>query len=421
MAGGKTARNQVRGKRGLEKRGATAGDYRLADTVSGGETMRSLGLTGTALCLASVAALATPSLAQEVELRLRQGFDSNVFEVGAAAALEPTDAYYTLVGFAFKSPRYGKRTSFRVRPEGYFKWYPETTGGNQFGGSLSLELRNVSKQRRFGKRRKTTVSLAATGEYERALFIKRSVREELRVAGIDPNVAFADLPSRAEARGELAVRAAVSSVVTLEGGVLGRMRDYSPSANPSLPDYDRLDSREFGGWAGMYTEIAEDWELGVNGMWRARVYPNRNARTADGVSVPGEDRRFWYWDVAASLAFKGGGVRNKAHVSYVRRSDQFEGYYSYDGWEVGDRITLPVGTLFDLRLQYDYGQRQYDLFAPAGSPTLNKYHDARAEIIAHLPGSVRLAFGPRYERTISNDPVFDYERLDAFAEFRIKR
>ncbi len=383
--------------------------------------MRILALLRAGLCVAVVCAVATPSFGQGVELRLRQGFDSNVFEVSDASAAGQADGYYALVGFAFKSPRYGKGTSLRVRPEGYVKWFPDMTGANQFGGSVAFELRNVSKQRRFGKRRKTIVSLRATGEYERALFIKRSVREELRTGGIDPSLPIQDLPSRGEARGELGIRVDVTKLLSVEGGVLGRLRDYSQSANPSLPNYDRLDSRELGGWLAVNTEIADGWKLGVEGMWRVREYPNRDARTAAGLSVAGVTRRFWYWDAGASLSFKGAGLRNKAHAGYRRRSDRFEGYYSYDGWEVGDRITLPVGGLFDVRLGYDYGQRQYDLFAPAGSPTFNRYHDATAQIFARLPGSVTLSFGPHYERTISNDPVLDYERLDAFAEVRVAR
>lgn len=380
--------------------------------------MRDHGCLALASCLVALALQAAPSPAQELELRLRQGYDTNVYEVGV---LERMDAYYTVLGVAFESPSYGKSTSFKLRPGGHLKFYPQTSSGNEIGGSLALQLKNVSKQQRFGKRRKTTISLEAVGEYERALFLKRSVREELQIGTIDPDLPFQALPGRAEARAELAVRAAVSGAFTVEAGALGRLRDYVESNNPSLPDYERLSSRELGGWAEFSAEVMDDWELGALAMWRTRLYPNRSARTADGVEVPGEHRQFWYWDLGTTLAFTGAGLRNKAHVSYRRRSDRFEGYYSYDGWEVGDRLTLPVSALFDLRLEYAYGQRQYDLYAPSGSPTFNEYHDGRAEIRVRLPARLTLVFGPRYERTISNDPILDYERIDAFAEFRANR
>jgi hypothetical protein len=369
-------------------------------------------------CLAALTVQATPSLAQELEVRLRQGYDTNVYEVGV---LQPTHAYYTRLGLAFESPSYGAGTSLKLRPQGHFTYYPQTSSGNEFGGSLALELKSVSKQRRFGKRRKTTISLETVGEYERALFLKRSVREELQVDAIDPDLPFQDLPSRAEARAELEVRAAVSGALTVEAGALGRLRDYVVSRDASLPDYDRLDSRELGGWAGWSVEIDRHWELAGTAMWRTRLYPKRSARSMDGLEVPGADRGFWYWDLGTTIGFRGAGLRNKTDVSYRRRSDRMDGYYSYDGWEVGDGLTLPVSDLLELRFEYAYGQREYDLYAPAGPPTFNQYHDGRAEVRAHLPGRVLLVFGPRYERTISNDPILDYERFEAFAEVRVTR
>lgn len=366
----------------------------------------------------AVGVLTSPAVAQEYDLRLREGYDSNIFEIGAA---DYRGHYTRMEGRLDLSSSPGENTSLTFSPGAVFKWYPQVSSGNELRGSLAFELRNVSRQERFGKRRKTTISLQADGEYTRALFLRRSVLEELEVGAIDRDLPFDELPGRAEGQARFAVRVAVSEVLSAEAGALGRVRDYSQSSNPSLPDYDKLDSGELGAFGDVGAQLSDEWELGGGVMWRTRRYSNREARTSEGLEVAGVERNLWYTDLETRLAFERDGLRNRTYARYRRRSDRYEGYYSYDQWAVEDRFAVPITARLELRLEYSYTERRYERFASAGLPRHDRTHEARADVRFPFASRAELVVGPRFERAISNDPLQDYERFEAFAEIRFGR
>jgi opacity protein-like surface antigen len=364
---------------------------------------------------------ATAAIAQDFELRLRQGYNSNVYEVNRDL-IAPVAGYYTRVDLAYEAPSRSRGLSLIFRPQARVVWYPTTSSGNQLSGSLVLGLQNRWRGKETdGWRRKTTLGVELSGAYERELFLKRSTREELQIGAVDPDLPLQDLPSRLQGGAQVTLRTRATRDLTLAGGAFGRARQYVESNDPSLPPYSRLDLREFGGLVEVFWSATREWTLSGTGMWRDRLYPNRNASTLEGDHVPGVLREYWYWDAAASADFKNSTLHNTVHLVFRRRDDRFEGYYSYSAWEAGDRLKFDLTPTLDVRLRYSYGQRNYDVYAPSGSPTANQYHAGRAAVNVEPSALWRLVVGVEYERTLSNDPTFDYDGFQVLGEIRIAR
>ncbi len=364
------------------------------------------------------------AVAQGLDLRVRQGYDTNIYEIATASDSVRVEGHYSLVRAAYEYETPGPAFSFFLRPEGRVKWYPQSSGANQYGGDVELGFESNWRNPRRGARwlRRTRTRLEVVGAYERALFLKRQTREEFRSGEeIDRTLAVTDLPSRASAEGELNFRADLTRDLRVETAALAEWTDYTDASAATVRSFDRLDARTVGALVELAVDLPAGWELSGQVRFRDRVYPRREARTAGGESVDGTHRHYWLWDFEGRAEVRSGLFRNELELGFGRRSDRFEGYHSYDEWEAGDRLRLNLGHGWDVELRYSYGRRAYDLFAPAGAPTLNHYHDARALFSVEFAPGFRLAFGSEYERTLSNDPLFDFERLDAFGEIRVGR
>ncbi len=363
-----------------------------------------------------------PALAQGLELRAGWGYDDNVFEVSQAAAALPVQAYYSRLAVAYEPEARARGLSISLKPQGYVTWYPQAVSGNQYGAKARLRFQYAWQNPRRKPRwfRKTTTYFDVSGGYERAIYPNRS-REELGAGDVDEDIPITELPGRASAEAELRIHSSVTKTVTVEAGAASALTDYSDAANASLSSLNRLDSRQFSGFLEASVDIARGWAVSVRAAGRNRVYINREARTADGIKVPGETRRLLYWDLEGAARFRSAAVRNKVSIRYRRRSDPFEGYYSYNQWRVRDRLTISLSPGLDLALRYSYQQRQYDRFAASGSPPPNRYHDARAHLVADLAQAWQLSLGWDYERTVSTDLLRDYSRMKLFAEIGINR
>ena len=373
------------------------------------------------LMVGLTAVQATPALAQQYEVRLRQGYDGNVYEVNADLTT-PVAAQYSRLDVAYESPTRRSGMSLVFRPQAHVEWYPQTSSGNKIAGSLSLGLQNAWRGKKSGGwRRKTTLGVDASGAYVRALFLKRSTREELRIGAVDPSIPLQDLPSRFEGGAQATLRKRATSGLTLAGSAFGRVREYVDSNNPSVPRYSKLDLREFGGGLEVYGNVAREWTLSGTAMLRDRVYPNRSARTLAGDLVPGELRKFLYLDAGARADFNNPIVHATLRAIFTRRADRFEGYYSYYEWAAGPRLRLRLTRTLDARLRYAYGERNYDVYAPTGSPMVNNYHDARAAVALNPAPLWSIVVGVQYERSISNDPIFNYDRFQVIGEVQIVR
>ena len=377
----------------------------------------------TTCCLTLIGGRNTPALAQGVDLRLGWGYDSNVFEVNPTAASAPVQAYYSRLAIAYAHKSRTRGLSFSLKPRGYVTWYPQAISGNQYGAQALLGFKYAWRNPRRRARwfRKTTTHFDVSAGYERAIYLKRETREEFGIGAVDQAIPITELPGRGSAQAELRIHSSVTKTVTVDAGATSALTDYSNATNASLPSFNRLDSREFGAFLKASVDVVRGWAVSGRASWRDRVYPNRDARTAAGLPLPDPNRRFWYWDLEGAARFRAAAVRNRATFSYRHRADRFEGYYSYNQWEVGDRVTVSLAPEFDLTLRYSYGRKRYDLFAPSGSPILNSYHDGRAALAADLAKAWQLTLGWDYERTASNDPVLDYSRMKLFAQIRTRR
>jgi hypothetical protein len=174
-------------------------------------------------------------------------------------------------------------------------------------------------------------------------------------------------------------------------------------------------------------DVGSAWAVGLGVEWQDRAYPKREAKDAEGETVEGEMRRYAQWEVAGSLEWRGRVLRNRVQAEYDRREDRFAGYYSYGAWEVGNRLRVRPARALTLELRYSYGQKAYDVYAStqelqdAGTPTENRYHDASARLSLGVTREVGLVLGSSYEQALSNDPLFDYRRLELFGELRVRR
>lgn len=366
------------------------------------------------------AAQASSAHGQAVKFRLRQGFDNNVFQTAANLLDNRVSTTYTQFTFGYRSPYVGQGTRLLVEPRARLKWYPQTSSGNEFQGSLLVRLR-PARLKRSGSKVRASFDIDITAEYERALFLRRGIREDLQIGAIVKNLSLSESPQRANVQVEATFRGRSAGGLNFRIGAFGNVRDYRNSTNPGIPQYNRLDHREIGGVIDIGGNVSPALALEVSGMWRRRENPNRIARTSGGVDVAGENRSLRYIDLGAKAEVGGGPVSNRTDIRFRRRSDAFEGYYSYDQWEVADRLNVEVAHKTYLRLQYSISRRAYDLFAPSGSPTVTTYHYGRLGLNLRVAGGWRLVFGPRFIRSVSNDPVFDYQQVDGFAEIRFAR
>ena len=363
------------------------------------------------------AAQTSTAYGQAVEFRLRQGFDDNVFQAPAGLSADRVSTTYTQVTFGYRSPYFGQGIRFLVEPRAHLKWYPQTSSGNEFQGSLLVRLR-PARLKRSGSKVRASFDIDLTAEYERALFLKRGVREDLQIGALVQNLSLSESPQRADVQLEATFRGRSAGGVSFRIGAFGNLRDYGNSTNPSIPSYNRLDHREIGGVFEIGGKVSTALEVEVSGVWRRRANPNRIARTSDGVDVPGENRSLRYIDLGAGVEVGGGPISNRTNIRVRRRSDEFEGYHSYDQWEVEDRLNVKVASKTQLRLRYSISHREYDLRESSGSPTVSTYHDGRVDLNVRVARGWRLVFGPRFIQSVSNDPVFDYRQVEGLAEIR---
>lgn len=357
-----------------------------------------------------------------LEARLRQGYNDNIFETGDIPGAPKVSAYFGRVDLSYLPASFGASRAFRIRPTGYFKWVPDATSGNALGVAFVGRFRrNVKRRAMDGSSRKSTFAFEVSGAYDRALFLRRPVREELRVGTVSPDLAMGDLPDRFTGRLEFKSARRVARGTVLGGGVFGQFRDYSDSSDPTVPRYDKLDHGDLGFYANASRRANDNVKFNLEAAWRTRTYWNRNARDLQGVSVGGENRHFWFWDLGASTVIRSRDVRNKMFGTYRHRTDRFQGYYAYDQWSVGNRIEFDFGKRLDVTAQYAYGRRDYDVYAPAGAPSKNTWHDVRGEVEFKVAHSTWITVIPKYENSNSNDPVFDYSNFTIYGEFRVKR
>ncbi|MGH7605799.1 MAG: hypothetical protein ACREME_00540, partial [Gemmatimonadales bacterium] len=260
------------------------------------------------------------------------------------------------------------------------------------------------------------------------LFIRRQTREELQ-QGTEvstSSISVTQLPSRFQVESELSVESELTRALTVEGGALAEYTDYTDGGATVTRSFDRLDGRDLGLFAAAELEVASDWTLGTRIRWRDRAYPKRSARDASGQdALGGETRHYWQWDLTGSLEWKTHVVRNEVEAEYDRRDDRFAGYYSYDAWSLGDRLRITPAGPVRVELRYAYSRKAYDRYNstrdPSVPPTQNRYHDARATIFVHVTPQLGVALGSDYERALSNDFLYNFERLNVFAEVRLRR
>jgi hypothetical protein len=367
---------------------------------------------------------ATPSGGQQLDLRVLQGYDSNVYQIASSQDSVRLGTYYLGVGAAFEHRSERGPFELRILPAGAVRIHPASSGANQYGASLRLRgehgWRNPDRSAAWLPR----VDTRATADvaYDRALFIRRQTREELEAGDeIERALRAAELPSRAALGGEIRVRARMTPALALLIGALADAVDYRDADGGSIRTFDRLDARTAGFFLEAVANPAEGVSLGGRARWRERSHPRRKAKTAEGESVDDTTRRYAMRDLRLSLAVERGELIHALTGQRTRREDLFEGYHSYDGWEVAYRLTWsPVGAV-RTEAEYAYAQRAYDLYAPAGSPTRNRYHDARGEVALALAPGVAIAIGGTLERTHSNDPLYDFQRGLVFTELRVVR
>jgi len=362
--------------------------------------------------------MTSPVGAQDLEFRVRQGFDNNVLQVGGPTT-EPTKGQFTELGFSYRSPWIGEGVRLRLEPTAEAQWYPPSSTRNGLSAVLPVQIR-TSLYRQRGSRTRVTLDVNLTGAYDRQLFLKRSVREELLFGSLDPEVTFGELPQRVQLMGAATVDVRLNTEASIRIGAVGRLRDYQDSSDPTVPEYQQLDDHEIGATAGTTLRFGS-LTLDVDAAWRRRNNPNKEARDAIGSVLPGQNRQLDYVQLLVGTDVDpGGAIDNRAHLFLRHRTDRIGGYYGYNEWEIGDRLRLRVKRGVRITLSYSIGQRVYERFSPSGSPTSNTYHDAQGEVEIRLARAVRLALGPRYDRTISNDPALDYGRARVFGEFRIR-
>lgn len=381
-------------------------------------------------CLAAVQVVRPDAAAgQGLDLRVRQGYDTNVFQIPTTADARRVEAHYSQLLLAYEVEPGDRGLSFFARPAAELKWYPESSGANEYGTELAVGLRNAwrNPKPRADWLREAVTNLEVTAGYERALFIRRQTREELQ-QGTEvstTSISVTQLPSRFRFEGELSVESELTGDLTVEGGALAEYSDYTDGGATVTRSFDRLDGRDLGLFAAAELEVISDWTVGAGARWRDRAYPKRSARDAFGQDVPNETRHYWQWDLTGSLEWKTGRVRNEVEAEYTRRDDRQAGYYSYDAWSLGDRLRLRPAGRVNVELRYAYGRKAYDVYNstrdPSAPPTQNRYHDARALVSVDVTPGLRIALGSDYERTRSNDPLYDFERLGAFAEVRLSR
>jgi hypothetical protein len=351
--------------------------------------------------------------AQAVEARLREGYDSNIYQVASAADSTRVGGPYWRLRLGHRSEKRTQALFLRVRPEGRLQWYPQNSSANEYGAELNALARTLSGR--------PMLELTASGGYERALFIRRQTREEFQTgAPVQTSPGGSQLPSRAFAAGELGLRFAVTSDVQILGGAFGSWTDYHDS-RAGVRAFDSFDARKAGLFLGAEVEAGRSWVFAARGQAADRVYPKREARDADGESVDGTTRRYRDWELDLEGRFRNGSVEHRAIVELDHREDGFAGYYSYDAWSVDNRFRMGLGVFAEIELRYAYGRKRYALYAPGGTPIRNRYHDASCEAVFAPGGMVQLALGAIYDRTYSSDPLFDFGRGGVFAEARFGR
>ena len=174
----------------------------------------------------------TRAPAQGLDLRLRQGYDTNVFQAATAVDSVRLEGHYSRVRAGYELGPAREGLSFFFHPEAEVKWYPQASSANQYGAEVQLGLRNQWENPRAKIRDwilETITTLELSGGYERALFVRRQTREEFQEG--DPisvaSLPVTQMPSRAELAGELRVESEIRDGLTLEGGAAFGWTDYT--------------------------------------------------------------------------------------------------------------------------------------------------------------------------------------------------
>jgi len=347
------------------------------------------------------------------------GYDTNLFETGDVPGVDRTEAFFAYLQSS-RTSYFGSGKHFNVRPGAYLKWVPEASSGNRLG--LSAELgysdRWKGEKREWG-RRVLRLSVDAYVDYERALFLRRSIREDIGFGIVNPDLSFSALPRRADFGLRTRLDAQTSKRLTLNLDLFGRVRDYVDSSDPDVASYSKNDDHQIGIALAAELNLPHKWEARLAGMLRHRVNPNRPARYASGSEVTGTERELRYWDLSLSVGLEEGPVSNEVEFGYRRRSDIFDNYYSYDQVELENRLTIETGkeSAFDVLLLL--GDRNYDLFDPSGEPLENRYLGVGGEVHKDFPDRIRIQIETLFMNNDSNDPVLQYDRWITAAEIRV--
>jgi hypothetical protein len=361
--------------------------------------------------------------AQPLDVVFRHGFDSNVFQVPSAADSVRVEAVYLRIRARLGLESSRRNLSVRVRPGAGVDWFPENSRANAYAADLAIRVRHDWRNPDRGAgfpRRIVTHAEGSTG-YERALLSLRQTREELQDGGpLDAVIAFAELPARARARGEVELRAGLSRRLDLRlGAYESRVEHRAPRGSPH--SYDRLDRTERGVHSSLHVGRGSVLELTGNARGRDLRYPNQAARSGDGRKVDGVQRHYRQWDGSASVQVTVGPVANRWSAGTGRRRDLHEGYYDYREWELADELRIALLRQVELSLRYAQGRKNFERYALAGEPSRNLYRDATVTLDLLSGTAAAFVLGLDYERTGSNDPRFEFDRMDAFVEMRLGR
>ncbi|NIR43212.1 MAG: hypothetical protein GWN51_02905 [Gemmatimonadetes bacterium] len=355
---------------------------------------------------------------------MRQGYDTNVYQVASETDSQRVSAHYSSARLGYELEASLSALSFYAEPRLEARWYPETSRANRYGGQVDLGADADWRHDRGGAKwfTRTVVELEVSSEYERELFQKRQTREEFRTGEpLDLTLRTDDMPSRWLAEAVLALRSYVRDAVTLEAAGFAEWVEYSDSSADAPGRFGVLGSREKGLLVAAGFNAGEVWKLDLEARWREKIYPEREAKDAEGERLEGIARRYIYWDFEVGTVLDAGWLRNEVVGEYGWRDDRPAGYYAYTDWQVRDRLRFQPLRVTRLELKLAYGEKRYESYAPAGQPIRNRYYDGRAALGLEITPQVELFLVSEYEQTRSNEPRLTFERVEVFAEVRVTR
>ena len=353
------------------------------------------------------AVISTQAYSIEIDAEVAPGYDNNPFKL--ADRFNPDGAWY--LDSKIKASQ--KFNNFRLRGTLKHRSYEGASDDGDYT-NIGLDGRYKKKHMLAGKTASSQFSIRYSNRDK--TYVQRSTGQIGTFAGQQIKDRYDNSAWGAKAKTTLSLNKQVKTGLALD--YQNKNYDDLNIAGLSNLDYDQFELSNHWGY-----QQSQRSDFGLVFGYAHRKFDDRREKTLLGASVAGTNLTYDYYFTALTHKYEfSSQLQSKVKLSYKVREDSGAGYYDTDDLKISAGLDYDINNDLTLATNLTYQDLQYD-----NGTTLD-------EIDAVLPGKsgyslkVRLektlttiqkaplvlASGFKYDNFNSDDPLYEYDRFQAF-------